>query len=225
MEELRRRLRELAWEAGVRLFGVAELEALHRTEPGLFEEVGQGYGRAVSLGLRLPDAVIEEIVDRPTALYFHLYRQANYLLDRTALQMSLELQEAGFAALAVPASQVIGDKPMRGHISHRLIGWAAGLGWRGRNNLLVNPQAGSRFRLVTVLTDAPLPTDSPLEADCGSCRACMAVCPAGAIKEDPADFDLEACYGKLSEFRRLPYIGQHICGVCVKACRPDKTNR
>jgi epoxyqueuosine reductase len=221
MKELRERLTEVAAGLGVRLFGVADLEKLSRTEPGLFDELGRSFPRAISLGVRLSDAVLDGILDRPTPLYFHLYRQANYQLDRAGFQIALELQEAGFAALAVPASQVIGECHMRGHISHREIAWAAGLGWRGRNNLLVNARAGARLRLATVLTDAPLSADGPVREDCGNCRACIAACPAGAIKDDPADFDLDACYRKLCEFRRLPYIGQHICGVCVKACRSD----
>ena len=134
MKELRERLTEVAAGLGVRLFGVADLETLGRTEPGLFDEIGRSFPRAIALGVRLSDAVLEGISDRPTPLYFHLYRQANYQLDRAGFQIALELQEAGFAAVAVPASQVIGESPMRGHISHREIAWAAGLGWRGRNN-------------------------------------------------------------------------------------------
>ena len=38
------------------------------------------------------------------------------------------------------------------------------------------------------------------------------------IKEKKEDFDLQACYAKLTEFTRIPFIGQHICGVCVKTC-------
>ena len=220
MHQFRKQLTDAASALGLRLFGVADLEALLRSHPDLFCHLPGPFPRAVSLGFPLSRAVIDDIVDCPTPLYFHLYRQANYQLDRAALQLSLLLEEAGFRSLPVPASQVIADAPMRGHISHRLVAWAAGLGWHGRNNLLVSPLLGSRLRLVTVLTDAPLTPDRPLQADCGSCRACLVVCPAGAIRDNPAHFDLDACYRKLSEFRRLPFIGQHICGVCVKACAP-----
>jgi epoxyqueuosine reductase len=72
---------------------------------------------------------------------------------------------------------------------------------------------------VTVLTDAPLEAGKPLEGDCGDCRACVAACPAGAIHASSKDFDLSACKAKLDEFVRLQFIGQHICGVCVKACK------
>jgi epoxyqueuosine reductase QueG len=103
-----------------------------------------------------------------------------------------------------------------------VLGWAAGLGWWGRNNLLVNPRFGSQFRLASVLTDAPLEADAPLDHDCGRCAACVNVCPAEAIKAKREDFRLDLCYAKLCEFTRIPFVGQHICGVCVKACHPSR---
>jgi len=94
----------------------------------------------------------------------------------------------------------------------------AGLGWIGRNNLLVNAKIGARFRLVTILTDIPVEVDESLEADCGVCKKCLSVCPAQAIKEKREDFDHHACFEKLKEFHKLPNIGQYICGICVRAC-------
>ncbi|MEK7397996.1 MAG: 4Fe-4S double cluster binding domain-containing protein, partial [Candidatus Poribacteria bacterium] len=73
------------------------------------------------------------------------------------------------------------------------------------------------------LTDMPLKIDEIIENDCGSCKACISACPAGAIKENPADFDLQACYQQLDYFRKKENLGQHICGLCVKACFGKKT--
>jgi epoxyqueuosine reductase QueG len=148
------------------------------------------------------------------------------MLDRFAIQAAVALELSGAKALAVPASQITAWRPLpRGHISHKLLGAAAGLGWRGRNNLLVTPRHGARIRLVSVLTDLPVEAaNSPLEFGCGSCRECIELCPAGAIKQDPHDFDAQACSEKLAEFSKIRFIGQRICGICVKACKPT-TNR
>jgi len=210
---------------GVTAWGVADLGFVRRSAKNpadILSVPSDKFTRAVVMGVRLEDAVLEGIKDKPTPLYFHHYRQANYFLDRAAFDIALMLQDAGHAALAVPASQVISKDPMRGHVCHRTLGWAAGLGRRGRNNLLVHPLHGARMRYVSVLTDAPLEAGKPDDSDCGDCRACAAVCPAGAIHNSPEDFDLKACKAKLDEFVRLPFIGQHICGVCVKACGPKK---
>ena len=220
-------------------------------ETGTVPASGQSlFSRALVFGFPLQDAVLESLVDRPTPIYFHLYRQANYQLDSVALEAAALVQHAGFRAIAIAASQIVdrgegeisrergehgagnGDGPrigtvpisrpiFRGHVSHRLLGWAAGLGWRGRNNLLVNPTYGSRVRYVSVLTDAPIEPDRPLDRDCGKCVACLRVCPAEAIQGKCEDFRLDLCYAKLCEFARIPFVGQHICGVCVKTCHPS----
>jgi epoxyqueuosine reductase len=211
-------LRHAAGLQGARVFGVADLEPLKARVPDLLARVPGEYARAAVLGIRLERAVLDGIADRPTPLYMHHYRQVNYQLDRAAFQVADRLQEAGFRALAVPASQIVCADPMLGHVSHKLLGWAAGIGHIGRCSLLVHPQYGAQARYVSVLTDAPLPAAAPYQGDCGSCRACVALCPAGAIRESKDDFDLGACQRKLAEFSRLPFIGQHICGVCVRAC-------
>jgi len=214
-------LEALARELGFDLFGIADITELR--EGFLLEPATRSkFGRAVSLGKALSDAVLEDIRDHPTTIYFHHYRQANNFLDRGAFLVADFIQKAGGRALPVAASQIVDWENQRAHVSHKHVGRAAGLGWFGRNNLLVNPQLGSRFRLVTVLTDMPLEADRPLERDCGACRACAAACPCGAIKETREAFDHRACYETLKEFRRKGYATQFICGICVRDCRGPK---
>ncbi|MEO0087241.1 MAG: 4Fe-4S double cluster binding domain-containing protein, partial [candidate division WOR-3 bacterium] len=55
--------------------------------------------------------------------------------------------------------------------------------------------------------------------DCGDCYACINICPAGAIKEKKEDFDHLKCFEKLKEFQKKGYVGQYICGLCVKVCK------
>jgi epoxyqueuosine reductase QueG len=211
------KLKNFALEQGISLFGVADITNI-REEFLLDKNLKSQFQNAISLGKRLLDSVLEDILDRPTPLYFHHYRQVNFFLDRTAFLLSSYIQELGFKALPIPASQIIDWEKQRAHLSHKKVGYLAGLGWIGRNNLLVNPEFRARFRLVTVLTDMPLEADRPLNKDCGKCRKCLEPCPAQAIKEQKEDFDHWACFEKLKEFRKLGIVGQHICGVCVKAC-------
>jgi ferredoxin len=170
----------------------------------------------------LSDAVLDDIPDHPTQIYFHHYRQMNFFLDRCALLVADHIQKQGFTSLAIAASQLIDWDKQRAHLSHKRVGRAAGLGWFGRNNLLVNPELGARLRLVTVLTDMPLEPDAPLGRDCGPCHACAAACPAGAIKDTREAFDHLACFEKLKEFRKKGYTTQFICGICVRDCHGPK---
>jgi epoxyqueuosine reductase len=101
------------------------------------------------------------------------------------------------------------------------VGVEAGIGWIGRNNLLVHPRFGAQVRYNTVLTDMDLPTDEPCGSGCGDCPACEAACPARAIGTGPADFDHRGCFDLLTQFKNKRNLGHHICGLCVRACGGD----
>jgi epoxyqueuosine reductase QueG len=214
-------LKKKAIELEFSVFGVADIVSI-RDEFLLDKKTVSQFDRAISLGKRLIDAIIDDIKDRPTKIYYHHYRQLNFFLDRQAFTLASYIQEKDYKALPIPASQVLDWKRQTSHVSHKKVGEKAGLGWIGRSNLLINPELGARFRLVTVLTDMPLKPDEPLSFGCGDCRACLSPCPAQAIKEKPEDFDHWTCYEKLNEFRNSGIVGQHICGVCVKTCPGPK---
>ncbi|NQS88761.1 epoxyqueuosine reductase [Patescibacteria group bacterium] len=215
-------LERLALDLGACLFGVTDIEPLKKDFIGISPQSLKDLKYGVSLAFRLSDKIIEDIQDHPTQLYLHHYRQVNYLLDRMALKMSNFIQNQGWQALPMPASQTIDWKNQKGHLSHKKIAVEAGLGWRGRNNLLVSPQFGSRIRLVTVLTNLPLYIDKRIEEDCGACFCCLEACPAKAIKEKREEFDWLACFEKLGWFRKKHNIAHYICGICIKACPGKK---
>ncbi len=203
---------------GADLFGIADM-ARAGAPDSISEHLRPALHRAISLGVRLSSAVLADIDAAPTRLYFHHYKTTNVFLDQLALKVTHFLERRGFRALAVPASQILDWQRQTAHLSHKHIGRLAGLGWIGRNNLLVNKKLGSQFRLATVLTDMPLAADEPLQDDCGVCRACVSLCPASAIAETPGAFDHQKCFLQLKEFQRQKLTDQYICGVCVKACR------
>lgn len=217
-EENFRRIRETAGELGFDLCGAADLPDLKELALDLSPETTGRLRTGVALGVFLSDGVLEDIADRPTRLYLHHYRQINYFLDRNALELARRIEQKGARAVPVAASQTIDWTDQRAHLSHKEVARRAGLGWIGRNNLLVTPERGSRVRLVTVLTDLPLETGRPLEPDCGNCRKCQQSCPAGAIGENPEDFDHRRCYEQLKVFKNSLNLGHYICGVCVRAC-------
>ncbi len=216
------KLKALCHQWGASLFGVTDLGSFKKDgillPPTLIDQLSFG----ISVGYHLSDAILEGIENQPTPLYFNHYQRSNILLDTVGLILTSMIQDLGYQAIPIPASQIVDWKNQRGHLSHKHIARSAGLGWIGRNNLLVNEKFGSRIRMVTILTDLPLAINSPSLKDCGSCRACLSVCPAGAIAERQEDFDHLRCYEQLRTFAKTLHFSHNICGICVKACRGTK---
>lgn len=102
----------------------------------------------------------------------------------------------------------------------------AGLGWRGKHTLLLSRDAGSWFFLGEIYTDIPLPIDQPTSNHCGSCTACIDICPTQAIVA-PYEVDARRCISYLTielkesipvELRSM--IGNRVygCDDCQLTC-------
>ncbi|MBC7341336.1 MAG: epoxyqueuosine reductase [Clostridia bacterium] len=235
MQDIDKIIRCIALENGAQLVGVAataevegETTAAPTFIPGRPQIARWGtpilsaelkvFPRAVVIGVPVLRSVLDTLKDGPNHIYYHHYRQINLLLDQVALKIGLYLEKAGYKSIPIAASQIVDWESQRAYVSHKELARLAGLGWRGRNNLLVTEKWGAAVRLASILTDAPLATGLPLDRDCGNCYACVRVCPAGAIKRDVSRFDHLACFQELRQLSRERNIGQYICGLCIKAC-------
>ena len=214
-------LKKLSQNLGIDLFGVADITEI-KDDFALPKKLSAKFNQAVSLGVRLSRGILEEIEATPTKLYFHHYRSVNAFLDQAALKIANFIEKKGYLSLPIPASQILDWQNQKAHLSHKKIGHLAGLGWIGRNNLLVNKELGSQFRLVSILTNIPLKKDKIIKKDCGNCRLCVTICPSRAIKDNPAEFDHMSCFEKLKEFQKQRLVDQYICGLCVKVCKGRK---
>ncbi|XXF59629.1 4Fe-4S double cluster binding domain-containing protein [Thermoanaerobacterium thermosaccharolyticum] len=181
----------------------------------------------ITVAVKLSDRIINEINDKPTYTYFHHYRSVNTLIDQITLKTVLMLEEWGYNALAVPASQSIKELgEYRGLFQHKTAATKAGLGWIGKNGLLVTEKYGPRVRLGTVLTDFELDTGKPIETSkCGNCTLCVKSCPAMALHgklweagiERKEIVDAQACSEYMN--KNFKHIGRgSVCGICIKVC-------
>lgn len=214
-------LQRVAEQHGVDLAASATIKPEHRERfHASIREVSEPLDHALVIGIRLSRPVLETVTVAPTWTYYHHYRMVNLSLDQAALAVGGACRRSGFSALPVPASQILDWDHLRGHLSHRSMAELAGLGWRGRNNLLVHPRYGSMVRYATVLTDMPLPDRSAHEeiTGCGDCRECIDACPVGAVHEDVADFEVDRCAAQLRRFSREEKLNTMICGLCVRVC-------
>lgn len=210
-------LKEKALAKGAALFGVADLDRI-REDTDLLDSRYDVHKRGISIAVALNPTALTGIKKGPTQEYCREYLRVNGLLDEIAKETAANIAACGYQAERIPASEVVDWERLRGHLPHKLIGRYAGHGWIGKSILLVNGRYGARLRYVTVLTDMPLEVQGPIKRSCGACNRCARVCPAGAIGDAPADFNLRSCLEQLVRFNEVLGEPHFICGLCVSAC-------
>ena len=229
-------LTDLVRDEGADFFGVADLNQAHET---ILEQGGEGvasYPRAISIGITLFDTIIDQLPkgsDQGVAVsYRHHYDVTNLRLDLLAAKVASRLQREGYKAYPIPASQRYDDQRICAIFSHKLAANLAGLGWVGKNCLLITPEAGPRVRWVTVLTNAPLiPNQELVKDSCGSCTECVEACPVGAFTGVPfkledvreVRYDAAKCEKYLNNLEKA--TGLATCGLCIYACPQKGLNK
>ncbi|WP_010283641.1 tRNA epoxyqueuosine(34) reductase QueG [Bacillus timonensis] len=116
-----------------------------------------------------------------------------------------------------------------GELSDRAVAERAGIGWSGKNCAIITPEFGSYVYLGEMITNIPFIPDTPIEDQCGSCRACLDACPTGALVQG-GQINAGRCVSFLTqtkdflpeEFRTK--IGNRLygCDSCQTACPKNK---
>jgi ferredoxin len=208
----------MARAMGASHVGIADLTRAYEALPDSFAECGRLL-TGISICVPEDDDLLDGLPRTDDA-----YRTCHYdvkiaLALQIADKICHTLVQGGFRAHRLSHPPKIKPTGL-----YKLVGRFAGLGWIGKNHLLVTPERGPRVALATVLTDAPLPptADKPMEDRCGDCTKCIDICPIQAFKDEPLDeanplasFD----GGKCSTVRAVinpTYWGG--CGMCMMIC-------
>ncbi|MGD0449427.1 MAG: 4Fe-4S double cluster binding domain-containing protein [Candidatus Bathyarchaeia archaeon] len=235
IDAMQKQLRDFAESLGVDHFGVADLAV---AKDFLLTQGGEAiarFPRAVSIGVRLIDAVVDELPhhEEPSVIFTYrgLYNSVNSSLDKAALFIAKRIQDLGFEAYPIPAAQKINPVKLEGAFSHKLAAHLAGLGWIGRSCLLITSEHGPRVRWATILTNAPMNTGNPPVDRCGNCSECIKICPVKAFtgvkfknsESREARFNAHLCNEYMN--KRAQSIGDGICGLCVYICPYGRTKK
>ncbi|SFM91343.1 tRNA epoxyqueuosine(34) reductase QueG [Marinobacter pelagius] len=173
-----------------------------------------GTARIISVRLDYlpaPDNPKQALTDRGTAYVtrYALGRDYHKLMRKRLATLAKWIDEAvsGFEYRAFVDSAPVLE---------RALAQRAGLGWIGKNNMVIHPKAGSFFFLGEIFTSAPLPVDPPFESEhCGSCSACLEVCPTDAFV-GPHLLDARRC---------ISYLTIELKGSIPEELRPKMGNR
>ncbi|HEX7062454.1 MAG TPA: tRNA epoxyqueuosine(34) reductase QueG [Woeseiaceae bacterium] len=255
LHALKRRLRDWSDELGFQQLGVSGLDlgqaegrlrswlerqfhgemgymARHGTKRSRPDELVPGTLRVISVRMDYlpePQARAAALLAAPHKAYVSRYalgRDYHKVLRGRlrGLARRLEAEVGPFGHRVFVDSAPVMEKPAAEQ---------SGLGWIGKHTNLINRRAGSWFFLGELYTDLPLPTDEPEVSHCGSCRACLDVCPTGAIVA-PYLLDARRCISYLTielhgpiprELR--PLLGNRIygCDDCQLVCPWNKFAR
>jgi epoxyqueuosine reductase QueG len=228
--ELNTRLEAKARELGATYFGAADLSAARQGPlPPYEQRLVREFPFAVSVGVPLLPSVVDRLGDQSDVnsllnYYFHYYEVVNSLINQITLRLSHMLDGAGYAALPIPATLVVDTDNSYGVFSNKLAASLSGLGWIGKNCLLITPDRGPRVRWGTILTDAPLSCGQMVAQRCGSCTICVEACPAEAFSGrnfDPAEGrEMRMTPERCCDFEdtRRRQLGYPICGMCMYIC-------
>ncbi len=163
------------------------------------------------------------------ARYDHRDVEIQSALDEALREIAAFLRLRGYRYFCCPAECDPMESPftarMAHRFSHKAAATCAGLGWVGRNGLLIHPELGPCVSWATVVTNAPLPLGDPwTEGECRGCMACAEACPAGAISGKGWRrsqgmhrlVDADRCRDSLDTVERE--TGARVCGRCALAC-------
>lgn len=205
--------------------GEMDYMAAHGTKRSRPAELVAGTCRVISVRMDyLPanTAMAERLADSKQAYVsrYALGRDYHKLVRKRLQQLAERIQEQtgpfGYRAFVDSAP-----------VLEKALAQQAGLGWIGKNTLLLNRQAGSWFFLGELFVDIPLPVDEPVSRDhCGSCHACLDICPTAAFI-GPRLLDARRCISYLTielkgsvPLELRPLIGNRVfgCDDCQLVC-------
>jgi len=189
------------------------------------EQLHPGTRRVISLRMHYLPQSVETVKrlqtkDKAYIARYALGRDYHKLIRKRLTQLAKKIQEH------------VGDHGYRAFVDsapvlERQIAEQAGMGWIGKNTLLLTPKAGSWFLLGEIFTNLPLPVDKPTASrHCGSCDACLTQCPTDAFVE-PWVLDAGKCISYLTIEHKGPIpealrskMGNRIfgCDDCQLVC-------
>jgi ferredoxin len=211
-EDAARNIKEKALDLGADEVGIAAIEA---SDVYKGREIDESY--AIVVGQRMLWRAFQNVVSDESAIEcLRVY----FSLGEIVIGLASHVRSLGYSCRV---EHPIGDSDLL----HVPLALKAGFGELGRHGSIIHPRMGPLFRLGSVATSMPLPTDHPIDAGiarfCDTCKACRLYCPADAIPDERSE---EAGKDHLGNYRYMvdtgrcfPYFAKHnYCSMCLPVC-------
>lgn len=185
---------------------------------------------AISLAIAHPPIIKGIKSHLSTRAYSNQFPLIDVQLENIQKRVSSYLRSLGWKTFVIPPDTGKHSPKFVSRLfplfQHKTGATCAGLGWIGKNGLLVTKRYGARLSWATVLTNAPLkPIKQPyIRGECKGCQRCVNICPAGAISNEEwvrehvvtPKVNAKACFMQLE--KNYQVLGSYICGLCIIAC-------
>lgn len=206
---------------------------------GLLDEfpsdVRMGLPRTVVLAVPLEPSLLARVLEAnyPLNEMASEYDRANQMLAGLCQAAIEYIQARGFTAIRSDGQNNGFDRAtLAARLTNKMCATRAGLGWIGKSGLLITKAYGSAVRLASIVTNAPLAADAPVnESSCGDCQACKLACRSGGIKGTlwqvgvgrAEMFDYQACEAYRHRIMAQTGWANPRCGKCIVVCPWTRT--
>jgi epoxyqueuosine reductase len=206
----------------INLWGAADLRDFITPQ----DDTGQCLPFALSWAIPMNPQIMVSIQNGPNRKYADEYSRVNNHINELTVALSAAIQDRGFRAKPLAASERTDTVNIRGDFPHKTAATRAGIGWIGRHCQLITRPFGSWIRLGTVFTDMKLPCGPTIDRNyCGRCKSCVEACPAKSLKGGswtpglPREeiLDVNAC-DKWKKKNYSQFNKGHNCGICSAVC-------
>ncbi|MDH5478508.1 MAG: hypothetical protein OEY50_09260 [Nitrospinota bacterium] len=226
-------LKSLLKKGGADLVGIGDITGIEEKEA--ISKEFHHYTRAVAIGMKLhkfkqPEKMNGELDEHSLMLaYMKENEDITVKLGGLLQEATKFLRKRKYRCMAIPPIAVAEERKFISALynlfSHKMAVTMSGLGWVGKNGMVINGEYGPNLIWATILTDAKLTPSLPqLESMCGECKLCVISCPVGAVlginwsraRGKLEVIDLEKCSSFMSE--NSDKYGRPVCGICFMAC-------
>lgn len=218
-KQLSKEVKSILLDVGAALVGIGDMS----------EVLNCPFPVGISVAVPVPVDIVKSLKEAPTKEYYDTYHSLNNKLDEIINIGKEFLVMKGYNAIAQTKKTVELDrKQWVSRLPHKTVATRAGIGWIGKNCLLVTQKFGSAVRISSILTDAPLECNAPMDVSkCGDCHLCVDACPGQALtgvsweKKIAREriVDVNKCYNTQKKVMlENTGIDYDLCGKCFAVC-------
>lgn len=226
VKKLRNEITEHIKDSGVDLVGFGPFDVLDDVKkigPGDFN-----LPTAICMATELPLDVVKAAKDGPSADLRESYKIVNKKMMGAAAGIVEKLEAAGYKGRIIHPAERPDPENLRGPVSLKSIARVCGLGWIGKNGLMITDEFGARQRFLAILTDMPLlEIPATRECECGDCTECIDNCAMKVLNDQtftdhPPSRDSTIDWQRCGRFE-MKLIGdgskpERACGKCIAYC-------